>query len=100
MNWELRVLTGSKVLRSSKNLRSVRRTERPLPNANLVEQVPVTSFFCANLQELLWQLLPRSGRGRTEKGNPKENTTYPPSLEPLCLMSVLNLEPGVNNARE
>lgn len=45
VNWELRVLTGSKVLRSSKNLRSVRRTERPLPNANLVEQVPVTSCF-------------------------------------------------------
>lgn len=71
VNWEVRrVLTGSEALRSSKNLRLVRRTEGPLPNANLVEQVPVTSFFCANLQELLWQLLPRRGRGRTEKGNP------------------------------
>ena len=46
VNWELRrVLTGSEVLRSSEHLCLVRRTEGPLPHSNLVEQVPVTSFF-------------------------------------------------------
>ena len=65
VNWELRVLTGSKVLRSSKNLCSVRRTERPLPKANLVEQVPVTSFFVQTSRNFSGNYCPgRGGEGQ------------------------------------